>query len=71
MKPDSAIVYNGTLYLFSVGMADHAHYMNIFDGKQRAGWKAVPGSGTVRRLAQLEAVLNEPSVPGHWAHPTT
>ncbi len=43
---DAATVYSGKLYLFGIGINDHAHYVNTFDGTHWAGWTPVPGSGT-------------------------
>src|SRR5947209_12102431 len=43
---DAAVAYQNRLYLFGVGIADHAHYVNVFDETQWAGWKLLPGGGT-------------------------
>jgi hypothetical protein len=43
---DASVVFGGKLYLFGIGINDHGHYMNIFDGAQWSGWSAVPGGGT-------------------------
>ena len=29
-----------------IGIEDHGHYMNTFDGAKWSGWSAVPGDGT-------------------------
>src|SRR5260370_25007273 len=54
---DVAVTYQNRLYLFGVGIGDHAHYMNVFDGTQWAGWKLVPGGGTTN-LADAATVYN-------------
>ncbi len=38
-------------------MVDHFHYMNMLDGTQWGGWKAVPGGGTTN-LADAAAAYN-------------
>jgi hypothetical protein len=43
---DTATVYGNNLYLFGIGMNDHAHYLNTFNGAQWSGWSPVPGGGT-------------------------
>jgi hypothetical protein len=43
---DAAVTFQNRLYLFGIGIGDHAHYMNVFDGTQWAGWKLLPGGGT-------------------------
>ncbi len=43
---DAAVTYQSRIYLFGIGINDHAHYMNVFDGAQWSGWKPVPGGGT-------------------------
>ncbi|MBB5421745.1 hypothetical protein [Paraburkholderia atlantica] len=32
LLPDTAVSYNGKLYLFGIGIGDHGHYVNSFDG---------------------------------------
>ncbi len=34
------------LYLFAVGINDHHHYVNSFDGTAWSGWTTVRGGGT-------------------------
>lgn len=44
--PDAVVSYGGKLYVFGIGIRDHAHYVNSFDGLRWSGWSAVPGGGT-------------------------
>jgi hypothetical protein len=43
----TATVYNGKLYLFGIGINDHAHYVDVFDGSNWSG-SPVPGGGTTK-----------------------
>jgi len=43
---DAATVFQGKLYLFGIGIGDHRHYVNTFDGNQWNGWGLLPGGGT-------------------------
>lgn len=43
---DSVVAFQNRLYLFGIGVDDHAHYVNVFDDSQWGGWKPVPGGGT-------------------------
>jgi subtilase family serine protease len=43
---DAATVFQNRLYLFGIGINDHHHYVNSFDGQNWSGWSAVPGGGT-------------------------
>jgi hypothetical protein len=49
------VAYHGKLYLFGIGINDHGHYMNTFNGVQWSGWSPVPGGGTTL-LADTAAV---------------
>ena len=42
---DAATVFQDRLYLFGIGINDHHHYMNSFDGQSWSGWAALWGSG--------------------------
>ena len=54
---DAAVVYNGRLYLFGIGIDDHRHYMNTYDGNEWGGWHLVPGGGTTE-LSDAAVVYN-------------
>ncbi|HEY2514960.1 MAG TPA: protease pro-enzyme activation domain-containing protein [Polyangiaceae bacterium] len=43
---DAATTFQNKLYVFGIGINDHQHYMNVFNGNAWAGWSAVPGGGT-------------------------
>src|SRR3954466_8831827 len=43
---DATVAFNGKLYVFGIGIDDHQHYVNTFDGLTWSGWSAVPGGGT-------------------------
>jgi len=55
--PDAATTYDGKLYLFGIGINDHAHYVNTFNGTNWAGWALVPGGGTTN-LADAATTYN-------------
>src|SRR5258706_6174674 len=54
---DAAVTYQNRLYLFGIGINDHGHYVNSFDGTQWAGWKPIPGGGTTN-LPDAATVYN-------------
>lgn len=44
---DAATAYgDGKLYLFGIGVNNHRHYVNTFDGANWSGWSEVLGGGT-------------------------
>ena len=43
---DAVTAFQNRLYLFGIGINDHHHYVNSFDGQTWSGWSAVPGGGT-------------------------
>ena len=53
---DTAAVYNNRLYLFAVGIDDHRHYVNSFEGQNWSGWSALPSDGTTE-LADTAVVF--------------
>jgi hypothetical protein len=55
--PDAPVAYQGKLYVFGIGIDDHAHYVDTFDGIQWSGWSAVPGGGTTL-VADTAVVFN-------------
>jgi Pro-kumamolisin, activation domain len=45
-QPDAVTTFRDRVYLFGIGINDHHHYVNTFDGSAWSGWSAVPGGGT-------------------------
>jgi hypothetical protein len=46
ITPAASVVYENRLFLFGIGIADHHHYVNSYDGASWKGWEPVPGGGT-------------------------
>jgi subtilase family serine protease len=56
--PDAAATFRDRVYLFSIGINDHRHYVNTFDGSAWSGWSALPGGGTTA-VADAAAVFRD------------